>query len=43
MISMYCTKELKSYKDEEEQAKLVSLMGSTLLPEELYFVGFLPL
>ena len=29
--------------EEEEQIKLVELMGSTLLPEEFFFIGFLPL
>lgn len=43
MLSMFCMKELKSYKDEEEQTKILSMMGNTLLPEELYFVGFVPL
>ena len=43
MISNYCNLELKKIKDEEEQLKIIQLMGNSLLSEEHYFVGFLPL
>lgn len=43
MISNASQQELNKIKDEEEQTKLLELIGNTLLPEEQYFVGFLPL
>jgi hypothetical protein len=50
LLSNYCNAEFTSKKsgsqlqqEEEEQLKVVSLIGTSLLPEEFFFVGFLPL
>ena len=34
---------MKIRKDEEQQLKIIELIGSTLLPEESNFIGFMPL
>ena len=50
MLSNFINQEFKvksnkglTAAEEEEQFKIVQLMGSSLLPEEFFFVGFLPL
>lgn len=48
ILSNYCNQEFKAKGskltiDEEEQLKIVELMGTSLLPEEFFFIGFLPL
>ena len=43
LLSNQCNQEIKSIKDEDEQTNIIKMMGSTLLPEEFFFVGFLPL
>jgi hypothetical protein len=43
MVNNLSQQELKNIKDEDEQTKLLELVGNTLLPEENYFIGFLPL
>jgi hypothetical protein len=45
----YCTQEFKgkggkhTQADEDAQTRVASLIGSTLLPEEFFYVGFLPI
>lgn len=43
MLCNYIICEQKAIKDEEEQLKLVEMIGNTLLNEESFFIGFLPL
>lgn len=43
LLSNYVYLEMKQIKDEEDQLKLTQMIGSTLLNEESYFIGFLPL
>ncbi|CDW86913.1 UNKNOWN [Stylonychia lemnae] len=43
LLSNYVHLELKSIKDEEEQLQITQFIGSTLLKEEFFFIGFLPL
>jgi hypothetical protein len=44
LIATHLVQQSKAGKlPEEEQIKLLELMGSTLLPEEYFFIGFLPL
>lgn len=44
LIANHLAQQTKTGKlPEEEQIKLLELMGSTLLPEEYFFIGFLPL
>jgi hypothetical protein len=31
------------HDDEEKQVKLIEIIGSTFIPEELQFIGFMPL
>jgi hypothetical protein len=44
LLSYHCGQEFKAGKiSEEEQVKLFELMGTTLISEEYFFIGFLPL
>lgn len=43
LLSNYTLLETNKIKNEEEQLQIVELMGTSLISEEVYYIGFLPL
>eukprot|EP00347_Sterkiella_histriomuscorum_P013648 403363909 len=43
LLSNYVYQEMKLIRDEDDQLKLTQMIGNTLLNEETFFIGFLPL